>query len=120
MSFGKTSYFAQATLIIEAIIIFLMGILIGVLMPDSISTQARLIISQSLIFVDAREVIYAVLALAVFLIVHQFMGWIWLVKESRQHFIETNRWGKIIYLYVCTCLILFSAGILCWQIMFQN
>jgi hypothetical protein len=120
MSYGKSNYFAQATLILEAIIIFLLGILIGVLMPDSISTQARGIISQSLIFVDAREVIYAAIALAGFFIVHQFMGWVWLVKESRHHFIETNRWGKIIYLYVCTCLILFSAGILCWQIIFQS
>lgn len=116
MPHDKTKYIAQAVLILEAVMILLMGFLVGVLVPDRISEQIRVALSRSLAYLETRQVMYTALVLAVFLIVHQYMCWMWKVKESRRRYVEVNRWGSIIFFYGCTGLILFSAWILFWQI----
>lgn len=116
MPHDKTKYIAHAVLILEAVMILLMGFLVGVLVPDSISVQIRLALSRSIVYLETQQVIYTALVLAGFLIVHQYMCWIWKVKESRRRYVEINRWGNIIFLYGCTGLILFSVWVFFWQI----
>lgn len=116
MPHDKTKYIAQAVLILEAVMILLMGFLAGVLVPDRISVQIRSALSRSLGYLETQQVMYAALVLAGFLIVHQYMCWMWKVKESRRRYVEINRWGNIIFLYGSTGLILFSVWILFWQI----
>jgi hypothetical protein len=111
----KTNFVAQITLILESVMVLLMGLLMGVLLPNSVTVQIRSILSRSLIYMDAQQAFYAAWVLSVFLIIHQYLCWMWLVKESKKRFVDTNRWGNIIFVYGCTALILFSVGVICLQ-----
>lgn len=110
------SYVAQVALALETVAILLVGVFVGVLIPDGITERIRSFLSRSAVFLDAHQMLNIALALASFLVVHQFMCWMWQVKESKRRFAKNNRWGNIIFIYGCAGLILFSAGILCLQI----
>jgi hypothetical protein len=109
---GKTNILAQITLILESVMVMLMGLLVGVLLPDSISMQIRLALSRSWIYIEPQNTVYTALALSGFLIIHQYLCWMWLIKASKKQFGETNRLGNIIFIYCCSALILFSVGII--------
>ena len=112
----KTSYVFQIALVLEALVILVMGVLVGVFMPNHVTVRIRSVLSRLFSFLDARQVIYAALAFAGFLIFHQYICWMWQVKESKRHFAKTNRWGIIVFIYGCAGLVLFLAGLLYWQI----
>ena len=116
MTRDDKNYIAQIALALETVAILLVGVFVGVLMPDGITEQIRSSLSRSVFSLSVHQMFNVALVLACFLIVHQFMCWMGQVKESKRRFAETNRWGNILFIYGCAGLILFSAGILCLQI----
>ena len=102
-------------LISEVIFIFGMGMLVGVLLPERTILRIREAVSQSAFIQSTHSGFYLALATAVFLIVHQHICWVWLLKVSKQHF-TTRNWGRLIFYYGCTGLLVFSLGIVCWKV----
>jgi hypothetical protein len=111
-------FFTQATLIFESVFVLLLGILAGVLMPESMIAGIRRVLAESPLSFQPGYLKYILLLLAVFVIFHQYFCWMWLVRFSNKVFSRKN-WGTIYFTYTCIGLFIFSICFGLLQIVFM-
>jgi hypothetical protein len=84
-------------------------------MPESYILSVKKLAMHSFLFSKTNQLVIALFVFAAFLIIHQYLCWVWLVHISEEGAAE-NKAGKAAFLYSCAGLFVLTVGIVFWSL----